>query len=231
MLLVDFKKTIYAFIGRNPGTDTTDGELVQNSVDQVLVAINMARLKAQRDHDFMSQLTVCGAQISKYGKAFDSFVTVPEGSTALSVKSVHSVYAYSLDGGNVALGAKYDYQDLSEMGRVSGRSLATDVSGSISRQFAYTMGRKLFLWDVATPTWVACIVLPFLADLTNDDLDDDTDFFIAYGNDWLLMQSLEYLQMLIKEDTRVQISEEKKTIAWESLKKLDSDNGNWTDLD
>jgi hypothetical protein len=224
MTLLNFKKAVYAMMGRSIGTDTSDGTFVVNGVDLCLLAINQARLAAQRDHDFTALEGVYGAQISKYGKSYDEFVTVPEGETAVSMRTVRGVHKYALSGSSVELLERYDMQHVSELDRVGGRDLASD------RIFCYSFGRKLFLWN-SGPTWVAVRGIALLSDLTSAD-NNGTDFFLTHGYDWLLWKSCQILNGFVKEDSRINISTSLLAQAWESLVKVDQNfDADWTSLD
>jgi len=228
MILGDLKKAIYSYVGRNIGAagDTSNGDLVENSVDLCLLAINQARLTAQRNHDFVALESTYGASISKYGTSYDAFTTYPGGGSTVSMRTVKGVYEYALSSTNqIALAKKYDMQNVSEIDRVGGRDLSSE------RQFVYSFGRKLFLHD-ADATLVAVRGIALLADLTNAGLAVGTDFFLTHGHDWLMFQSIRQLQFLIKEDTRSQILDPIRNEAWFSLLKVDQDyESNWTDLD
>lgn len=225
MTLGDFKKAVYAYIGREPGADTTgsDASLVQHGVDLVLMALNQARLKAQREYDFEAMHGVYGAQINRYGTSLDSFVTIPEGAVAQVMKNVTGVFEYTLSGSSVALGEAYDFQDRGEIIRTGGRT--------IDREYVYVRGRKLYLEPVDELTWVAVTGGAFLADLTNSDLTLSTDFFLKYGYDWLLLATIRELNLLVKEDQRYNIPKGQLDDAWRSLIKFDYQNGNWGDMD
>jgi hypothetical protein len=223
MEVIDFKRAVYSFIGRNAGVDTTDGDLVANDIDIVLVAMNQARLKAQREYDFLSFEGVYGAQINRYGTSFDAFYTCPEATGAsnlVSVKSINGVFDYALDGTSVQLKTPYDFQHAQDMRRTAG--VVT------SRQFVYVRGRKLFLENVDELTWVAVTGLPFLSELEDSS---DEDFFLKYAHDWLLLSTVRQLNMHLKEDQRVQVPQKQLDEAWQSVMRFDLDQSAWTNLD
>jgi hypothetical protein len=57
--------------------------------------------------------------------------------------------------------------------------------------------------------------IKFLPDY--DGTTGTDDFFLTYHHDWLFVASLDYMNLFLKEDQRIQISSKKMEEAWNSV--------------
>lgn len=96
---------------------------------------------------------------------------------------------------------------------------ALEIKGT-GREVAYFVGEELALRPMPPDNTELLLLatkwLPLLVD------DNDTDFFLFYGWDFILYKALQYCNMYVKEDERIAVSTALLSAHWVSLVEWDA---------
>ena len=201
---------------------------IESDTKLILKFVNMARKKAVRERPFEAFRTLAGAQIPATGPiSFDSFVSEPEGSTTVKCRTLYGVYQYSKDAtsGLVTYLEPYEFRNWQEIERnMEGRFNRTNVF--------FVKGRTLDAYNISSrPLWVGVDICKLPDDIAETAT---SDYFLDYGEDWLLWTVLGYMNKKLKEDERVIINKADVNDAWKALIAFDEGSGDryseWTNL-
>ena len=223
-----FKAYLVAFV------QNSEASLTISATNIAELVIEQARLKAQRDHDFLSLLAKGGLNVSDYGTPLSSVMTVPEGATPYAFKSVRGCFEYTLNAGltDWKPGRKYDLSDYS----------AWQVDAGIRTTIAlYAVGRSIYSLNAGDTLWVGVLGIPWARTLDwaggagAYDTSTYGDVFSTEGVDWLLWECLNTLNGYLKEEERIPVSATMLNATWNSLidydKEVEVDYTNVTNLD
>jgi hypothetical protein len=236
MNVADFKTRLAGFMSRA----TTD--FVNGTVDQLLCAINDARRSAQMRYNFQRFRTEGFISTSILGADFTTTVyPTPAVTTALGVKLIEKAWTYNTR--SISAGTLYERAEQLDYrtDRQLGESLPLAGTGTninnyqrtttetTGRTIAWVKGSKFYV-NAETAAYYLVEIVSFAPDLIDADT---TDFFLTYGQQWLLFSAAQILNGYLKEDQRVAISQKALEKAWEELCQFDSDvaisndSGDW----
>jgi hypothetical protein len=231
MTINNFKARIYGFINRSSSLfTTTEGA----TIDQVDYAMNDAALAAQREYTFELNRVDAFLTTSEVGANWMSGCkTTPNGATAVLMRRVDSVWNYSTNA--VTAGTVYARTSRLDLGTsnsfrrqlpLDAGSLTLDqVQSAVARKkFAYTQGTKLKVTTVGTATPVLVDGISLVTTVTDDDI------FLTYFPDWFHWATLIQLNQFLKDDQRVSIDLVFVNKLWQSVKEMDGQIANSSDI-
>lgn len=216
----DFKKVVAGYMQRSANVFSP------STVDLLAHAINAARRSAELKTDFelckaRGQLTVSLTT----GASLDN-MKVEGTSTALSVKTLLKAYMPLYD----ATAESFPVEIISRSKHVervqryySGQIQEVDgkqliPAASCSRYQIVRFGNDVYLSPADVDSYggntsivVKFDVIKWLADYS---LDADTDFLLTHCDTWMLFQTVWQLNMFLKEDARVPVSQAAMDRAW-----------------
>ncbi len=225
MTFSGFKSFVAAALQRN----TTD--FVQGTTDLLALAVNMARKNIERKRDFelakeTADLTVTVGEAAELADA-----TYSGTADAISIKTVLRVQL-STDGVTF-FPIRYSSRD-SHMRRVfrNYEDLETldDITGvqptKTGRYEAVRYGDSIYLtpsdadsYNDLSTVYLRMDVVRWLDDYS---VDDDTDFLLEHCVDYLMLETFRYMQLFLKEDVRLNVSDDAFARAWQSVVAWDS---------
>lgn len=246
----NFVDRVLAYAGRDASIFTTK----TNAVDLCFVAINEARKKAQQDYDWEQQKTSGAIKVNASSGAPWAYTdgtygpyTDDTGATPLRLKSIESVWNYAKDTfGNM----QPTNAILLDNQRWFRKLLPTNMGYPFTQifpqnppfyyntiptqqMFAYIVGPKFYVNTCnVSPSWFMIFGSNFLPDLAGSET---SDFFIDNYSKWLLLSTIQNLNLFTKEDQRVQILNAEATREWATATFDDTKKGyqgdSWTNLD
>lgn len=197
MTYAQFKSLVEATMIRNSTLLATG--------DAIKTAVNSAKLSAQLIHDFeYCRDTVTFSVNLTTGAALSSAVSTSDGVTARNVKRVE---AAALSGGQpLWMVDQVGYRRM--LRRQAGRTVDENDPPPTAPYVAYlvTQNNKIFLRGSSlsgTAVTVRADVVYYLADFS---ADNDTDFFLDKGLDWMLMAVAQRLNFFLKDDERIPVN-------------------------
>lgn len=200
-----------------------------NSQDMVLMAMNDARMAAQRSHEFELNRTEDAYLSTHLGGAswMTGCKTTPGGATAVLMKRVDQVWNYS----DYLIGATHYYprttrvpfdysgrfnRELSIIDQRFNPNQASSVT--TMDQFAYAVGDQLFVTTTSTATIYKLVGIKFLDDLADGSTPD---VFLTYFTDWFRYATIAALNIYLKDSERFPIDANVLERLWQSVKTLD----------
>ena len=218
MTYLEFRTFVAAALQRS------ESSLTVNGVNLLARAVNMARKNVERRFDFelakrVAKLTMTFGQLVSLDEAYD-----PDDETkAVSIKTVLRVQQAST-GVPVGYLSRDAHQRRLErqFARAHVEAIAAGLTATVSNLNVVRYGNSVYLsppnaqdWSASTTTMdVLMDVVAWLPDYVDDD---DTDFLLVHCADYLLLETYRYLQLFIKEDARLNVSDEKLASAWHAL--------------
>lgn len=224
MTYTAFKTHVAAFLNR------PEASFVNGSADLLARAIHKARLWAQRNHDFeycrmAAQLTVSvtnGASLASVKDASDL-------SKAVAVKKIERAFLPLNDGSGsfpIELSTRPRHMEILRKRYEEQTNLDPTLtpSGITPTRFKLVQqGQMVYLSPPdatalgGSSVSVGLDVVRWLPDYTADLGAWPSDFFLDYGEDFLLFRSASELNFFLKQDIRVSISKAALDDAWASL--------------
>lgn len=202
-----------------------------NSQDMLLMAMNDARMAAQRSHEFELNRTEDCYLSTHLGGAnwMTGCKTTPSGATALLMKRIDEVWNFTTGGFLIGATTYYprttripfDYtgQFKRELAIVDRRFNPAQSAGTTTMdQFAYANGPMLFVTTTTTATDYKLLGIKFLADLVDGD---SPDIFLTYFTDWFRYATIAALNVYLKDSERFPIDQTVLNTLWQSVKTLD----------
>ena len=218
MTYLEFRNTLCAALSRSHET------FLHGEVDLLRSAVNMARKNIERRFDFelakrVAKLTMTFGQLVSLDEAYD-----PDDETeAVGIKTLLRVQQAST-GVPVGYLSRDAHQRRLErqFARAHSEVIAAGLTATVSNLNVVRYGNSVYLsppnaqdWSASTTTMDLLMdVVAWLPDYADDD---DTDFLLEHCADYLLLETYRYLQLFIKEDARLNISDEKMAGAWHAL--------------
>lgn len=223
MTIANFKKRVGAIIDRDPASFIVD------SYDNMLAAMNEARMWAQREHTFHLLKQDVFASITSGGINWMTECTDAPGGSAVVMKQIDGVWNYTTEtiGGSPVYvrTTYYDYGLLSDL-RLKLRKISSPYEAmsnpqqALQTQMAYTQGQRLYLSNTGVATDVLLEGVAFLPDLTDASAPD---LFLTYFSDWLVYGTITALNHYLKADQRFPIDVAVADRLWRSVIKFDGD--------
>lgn len=194
--VANLKTKIASYLNR------AQSSFVNGAVDNLLEAMNDARRTAQLRYDFNHLKTRAFVSIPAAGVNWQTGATVTPGGAALPLKTIKEVWSYTTQNGvyskndqiflESSISDDYDFNRPSV--QLSGPTMYVRASGSASFPISYM---------VEGVQW--------LTDLTGAETND---FFCDRGGTWLTYQTIQNLNLYLKEDSRVAIADSVVQRAW-----------------
>ena len=218
-----FYATVAAFCNR------TNTDLIVNNVDLVMTCANMAKTEAQRRHNFKMARTVGFITPNPTAPGpYSGVNSAPDGSgVLLNVKKLEAAWTWGTD--NNGYPARQNYIPVISRGDLKNlyqsiNSFQISTNNAMPNTmpyttFAYMQGTNVYVSGSTIPSQVWLDVIALLADYNGLN----TDFFLSFHYDWLIMKTLDYLNLFMKEDQRVAVSQTKMEAAWNSVTAFDDD--------
>lgn len=222
----NFKKFVLAFVKRTAAHLTVDG------LDCLGAAINAARKYSERIVDFEHN-RVRGTIVIDLVNGTEISAAKDLADASLSIKTIKAatVQYDTTTTLPIALIARQDH-----LGRVKRQFDHTlrlvDVSDvdftTVPEMALVRFGTKLYLtpntgssYAASNPSTitVGLDVIKWLPDYVNDA---DTDFLLEHCYDYLLLRTVENLNLFLKEDVRIPINHQMVEAAWRTVKIWDS---------
>lgn len=201
MNITDFKASVAAWVSRDASS------FVYGTVDVLLDAINDAKRDAQMDFDFAGAVGECYISAGPSGAELSTATTaINGGGSAVLVNKVRSLWILD-DNGNKAYSIPIQYDTILD------RLLPADPYPTATVR-AYITGTKLFVTGVNDGTAFKLGVVKWIPDYS---VSVTTDFFLDYYRGWLLLATIRRLNLHLKEDNRVSISQATYDEAWQKV--------------
>lgn len=210
----EFQTTVAGFANRTNLTGTPN---------MILSCANMAKAYAQRKHNF--KMARGRAFLSPSIDGVDvSTATATPGGSAVTVKKLESAWLYTISGSNYRKSTRVPFMTLGDGKNfydVQSSDWAPPASqvATPSEQRVFMQGTKVFLLSSESSQAMMFDAILLLADYTGSN----TDFFLTYHSDWLVAKTLDLLNIYLKDDQRVMISQARLDDAWTSVISFDED--------
>lgn len=220
MLFSAFKSFVAAALQRS----TTD--FVVGSTDLLSLAVNMARKNIERKKDF--ELAKCLADVTMtVGQSVALSTAVISGTaTAVSVKTILRAQL-STDGttffpiGYVSRDMHMrrvarNYEDLTTLDEVAQAQPTKTNRFQLVRfgEDVYMSPSDTDSYNDVSTLYVRMDVVKWLPDYS---VDGDTDFLMEHCVDYLMLETFRYLQLFLKEDVRLNVSDDQWRVAWQAV--------------
>lgn len=223
MTYANFAAEVAAYLNRSTASLTVNG------VDLVLSAANKAKAEAQRRRNFKMARTNAFVVASMDGTLLSTARTTPvsTGGVLVGVKVVEFVWLYATIGASYRRARRVPMITPGDLALYYPQGTERDWQSppptvpywDVAEMRAYIRGQTIYLTGAA-PSGTAYLyldVIQYLPDYTGSN----TDFFLDYHSDWLLAKTLDYLNIYIKDDQRVMISQSRLEAAWTSVCSFD----------
>lgn len=221
----NLKIKIAAYINR------TAAELVISSYDLILDAMNMAKLGAQRKHDFKMCRTRGFIQTSLLGAQMSTITSDAAATTPIVMKSLEAMGTYTTDGsGNThwaqnvtartSLDERLYHPNVNSWAQMANVAVPPgSVVWQTSQQLWWQEGTMVYVSGLTAASPFMVKGFQYLPDY--DGTSGTNDFFLTYHHDWLFVASLDYMNLFLKEDQRIQISSTKMEQLWNAVVSYD----------
>lgn len=191
------------------------------SVNLVTVAANMAKAEAQRRHNFKMARTTAYLTTNLDGVELSEAKSSPDGATSVDIKVVEQAWLYGMNGSIPRRTRRIPSCTLGDLRQEYGTSSVNDLRSASSAVMGsdiqwYIQGTKIYTLN-GENTAIALDVIQWMPEYTGSN----SDFFLKYHYDWLIMATVEKLNLFLKEDQRVAITNTKMEQAWKSVAYLD----------
>lgn len=225
MLISDLRTQVAAFANRE------QAEFVRGGADLLLIAINRAKQFAQKAHDFEYLRSTTTVTIDPSAGA--PYPTAPR------LKKIERAYLNSTPGTGVLVDfsskkALVD-QNYSSVNQVdfqteSGRLINVDLYTKIS---LYLQGQtlKLFPYPITSYPVNCPLLLDVILWSANYTTGADTDFFLDYGEDFMLYRTVRELNVYLKQSEKIQLADSLMQDAWAAFTKWDMELASDEDFD
>ena len=224
-----FIETTASFLGK-----TADYFKDGQSPDVLLQAINHAKLFVQRSHDF--ELLKKGVSVAVFpapqGGLLDNATEIGTGESvkvskildASIVNDVNEIVPINMISKQ---GLTNDIRIMLNKGFRAFNQRATDLVDSTITQdpYLYRFGNRVFFspaFTVEKEVYLSVTEWMKPYGLEEDDDHVFTDWLLQYGSDFLLYRAMAELNVFLKEDQRLAISQKKMEEAWVNLTAWDA---------
>ena len=202
--------------------------LVVNGVDLLGSAVNMARKNIERKRDFelakaTAKLTVTLGESVSLSEAVDA--TTDE---AIDIKTVLRVQLASSGAPIGYISRDAHQRRLSrQLEKVTMSEINAGLTATVGSLSLVRHGDQVYLSPADATAYdingdeveLYLDVVKWLDDYVEDD---DEDFLLTYCVDYMLLETFRYLQLFIKEDSRLQVSDQQYANAWHAVVAWDS---------
>lgn len=216
----NLKTKLAAYINR------TTTELVVSSYDLALDALNMVKLDAQRRHNF-KMCRASGFITTQLSGALMSTATYDQaGTQAMALKYIESMWTVATNGTTTYRWNRVPAMTIGDQKLMYGTSTQQDIAypASLPPNTAPYLSQSLRWFQNGLTVCVNGVFAPqqFWVDGITflppyDGTSATNDFFLTYHDDWLFLAALDYMNLFLKEDQRIQISSQKMERLWNSV--------------
>ena len=218
--------TFYAMVAGFANRSNAD--LTVNGIDFVMQCANMAKTEAQRRFDFKMARTVGFLNLTPAAPSasIQSVATVSDGVTSpVPLKKLEATWTWSNNSYGIPTKARYIpivskgdqrifYPNINSYGI---NVKTAPQTYPLSQSYVYLQGFNLYCIGQTVPSSLWMDMIQILPDYTGSN----TDFFLTYHADWLILKTLDYMNLLLKEDQRIPISTQKMELAWNNVTAFD----------
>lgn len=223
-----FTDSVKGFVNRT-GTDLTQG-----STDMILTAANMAKTFAQRKRVFHMARDTAFLAASDLGTAISDAKDAPGSGSAVAIRKIEQAYMYGVNGTSNVRARRVRFISLQDVRLYYPIATANELNPQLisldpAEIAAYIKGTKMYSLGLSSASglyfWLD--VVKWMPDYTGSN----TDFFLDYHSDWLIAKTCDFLNIYLKEDQRVAISQAKLDEAWRSVCAFDEEFARSDNLD
>lgn len=212
----------------------TNASFVNGSTDILKRAINKARKWAEMRRNFeLSRLSVKIPSVSlTTGGALSTAVDNADGTTPVVVKLIERAFLALSSGDTVPVEfVSRDYHMRRVQRRFENIQTTTDVAPAkqtvLYQTFAVVQqGEKIYVVPPNAQSFGGLSTIPVYLDVVrwrpDYSADGDTDFFLDHCTEFILYRSLYQLNLHLKEDQRIPISQAALADAWDSVIQWDT---------
>lgn len=195
-------------------------------VDKLANAINMSKNWAQRMRDFESAKVQVDVPVQKtVGGPLSGAVLSSDGVTSVRVKKIDRGFVPSTDGGKYPVDLISREEQVRRVQRIVEEYCPEDrTSNSIPSPYVtfsiVQQGQTIFLhpWsDALFASGSATLILDVVQWMPDYSGPTDEDFFLIEGLDWMLLKTISYLNLFLKDDNRIIVPAAMVKEAWESF--------------
>jgi len=218
----NFKKYTAAFLQR------TAASFVSDTTDILGIAINQARRALERMKDFEMSRTAVLITLNTDGSAslLSTAVLESNEATGVDVKSLKKAFIASSSGAWLPIDIVSRDVHVERVKRAAGSPTATNLSEAdeIALSERYTIvrfGLSVYIVPAGAANYLDSATVQVKLDairwLADYSADEDTDFVLTYCPDLLLMQTVKWLNLSMREDERIPVSKEAFDSAWQAM--------------
>lgn len=217
----ELKRQVAGYLNRPTASFVVDG------LDLLSKAVYRARLWAQLNHNFeYNRCAITIPDVSTTSGASLSTAVLYGTETAVPVKTIETAYLPVSSGGaivEIPIGITQRRLHALALRRKYAGIAPSDVAStnvlSMSKYEMVQVGRQIYIRPADTATLGATFDLHADAVRWSEIFtgDNDSDFFLQFGESFMLYRSLVELNFFLKEDERVQISAQVLQDAWNAL--------------
>ena len=221
MTYSEFKAYTAAFLQRS----TT--AFVQGSVDVLGVAINQARKTVERMHDFeMARVQAQLAMPTNGSTIALNTVKLFGTETLIDVKTVKRAFISASGGSWIPIDVIGRDQHIAKVRRAVGEATSSTVAdiveaGLYENYKFVRYGLGAYVAPAGASNYSGSSTVDIMLDairwLDPYTADGDTDFLLEYCSDLLLMQTIKWLNLSMREDQRIPVSAEAFDAAWRAM--------------
>lgn len=225
MTFANFKTLVANFAQRDKSL--FDSPAVAPLVDKLAWAINAAKDWAQQVEKFELSKALVDITVDRVAGGALSTAVLHGTATPVTIRSLDRAFVQATGGGSLvpirlsrrgalveAVGRGIEDIPLEER-----RTETTFPSGFTDFE-AYQIGTNVFLYPwsdtlLGSSTVVSFDVLSWLPDLS---ADGDTNFLLTYCQSWLLLKSLTFLNIFLKDSERVVVDNKQLENEWDAVR-------------
>lgn len=192
--------------------------------DMILRAANMAKTYAQRKHNFKMARGRAFMSTSVDGADVSTAKDAPAGA-AVVIKKIESAWFYQTSGALYRKSSRIPFMTLGDgknyfdVNNSDWAPPAGQINSVPTENRIFMQGTKVYLLAYATSQPIMLDAILYLADYTGSN----SDFFLTFHSDWLVAKTLDILNIYVKDDQRVMISNSRLEDAWTSVISFDED--------
>ena len=218
----NFKDYVAAFMQRS------EASFVAGTVDILGVAINEARRSLERRGDFEMSRVAAKITLNTNGteSLLSTAVLFSDGVTSVNVKTPRK--AFVLSGASVWVPIDIISRDIHvekykrDLGITSATTLADLADSQLNEGYKLVrFGMSVYVAPAGATNYgdssTVAVKLDAIRWLDAYTADDDTDFLLEYCPDLVLMQTVKWLNLSMREDERIPVSAEAFAEAWMTM--------------
>lgn len=226
MTLATFRTLVASYMQRDEST------FIYSGMNLLTHAANMARRWAERQRNFeLCRTTAQVTNVHYTNGALLTTATLKGTATAVLVKAVEKAFLPFSDGsGEFPIDVITRAKHVEKIQRYYQKQATTTPEDSDPTNYSSTFalvrhGDLIYITpsdSTALGSATITVYLDIVKWLPEYSGDSDTDFFLDYCSDFMLLRTVHMLNFLIKEDLRMPVSKDEMAVAWQSVIAWDS---------